>query len=159
VQAISVEEAVAKINDGESLLIGGFMAVGSPERVIEEIVRQAKHELTMIANDTAMPGQGHSVLRPEMTSMACWWCSAKCSRPSTGLNPGRRSIVSVCCAKRRAPVAHEPLWHQIAVADGKRGDECEIERIAERPSLKKADKRPQHELKGHEPRHNWPNDT
>jgi hypothetical protein len=30
----------------------------------------------------------------------------------------------------------EPLWHQIAVADGKRGDECEIERIAERPSLK-----------------------
>ena len=32
------------------------MAVGSPERVIEEIVRQAKHELTVIANDTAMPG-------------------------------------------------------------------------------------------------------
>ena len=53
----------------------------------------------------------------------------------------------------------EPLWHQIAVADGKRGDECEIERIAERPSLKKADKRPQQQLKGHEARHNWPNDT
>ena len=53
----------------------------------------------------------------------------------------------------------EPLWHQIAVADAKRGDECEIERIAERPSLKKADRRPQNELKGHESRHNWPNDT
>ena len=53
----------------------------------------------------------------------------------------------------------EPLRNQIAVADGKRGDEREIERIAERPSLKKADKRPQHELKDHEPRHNWPNDT
>ena len=45
----------------------------------------------------------------------------------------------------------ETLRHQIAVANGKRGDECEIERIAQRPSLKKADKRPQHELKGHEP--------
>jgi acetate CoA/acetoacetate CoA-transferase alpha subunit len=58
VQTISVEEAVTKINDGASLLIGGFMAVGTPERVIDEIVRQAKRELTVIANDTAMPGTG-----------------------------------------------------------------------------------------------------
>ena len=57
-QTISVEEAVTKINDGASLLIGGFMAVGTPGRVIDEIVRQAKCELTVIANDTAMPGAG-----------------------------------------------------------------------------------------------------
>jgi acetate CoA/acetoacetate CoA-transferase alpha subunit len=36
----------------------GFMAVGSPERVIDEIVRQGKCELTVIANDTATPGVG-----------------------------------------------------------------------------------------------------
>lgn len=46
------------IPDGASLLVGGFMAVGSPERVIDEIVRQGKRELTVIANDTATPGQG-----------------------------------------------------------------------------------------------------
>ncbi len=57
-QTISVEEAVAKIEDGASILIGGFMAVGTPERVIDEIVRQGKRELTLIANDTAMPGVG-----------------------------------------------------------------------------------------------------
>lgn len=57
-QAIPVEAAVAKIPDGASLLIGGFMAVGTPERVIDEIVRQAKRNLTVIANDTAMPGSG-----------------------------------------------------------------------------------------------------
>ena len=34
------------------------MAVGSPERVIDEIVRQNKRDLTVIANDTAMPGRG-----------------------------------------------------------------------------------------------------
>src|SRR5690348_6591057 len=34
------------------------MAVGSPERVIDEIVRQGKRELTVIANDTATPGAG-----------------------------------------------------------------------------------------------------
>ncbi len=39
-------------------MIGGFMAVGSPERVIDEIVRQRKGGLTIIANDTAMPGAG-----------------------------------------------------------------------------------------------------
>ncbi|HME24851.1 MAG TPA: 3-oxoacid CoA-transferase subunit A [Acetobacteraceae bacterium] len=57
-QTIPVEEAVAKIPDGASLLIGGFMAVGTPERIIDEIVRQGRRELTVIANDTAMPGVG-----------------------------------------------------------------------------------------------------
>jgi len=58
VQTISVEDAVAKIDPGASLLIGGFMAVGTPERIIDEIVRQSKGDLTVIANDTAMPGVG-----------------------------------------------------------------------------------------------------
>ena len=40
------------------MMIGGFMAVGTPERVIDEIVRQKKHDLTVIANDTAAPGRG-----------------------------------------------------------------------------------------------------
>src|SRR5215471_9684196 len=39
-------------------MIGGFMGVGTPERVIDEVVRQGKRELTVIANDTAMPGSG-----------------------------------------------------------------------------------------------------
>ena len=34
------------------------MAVGTPERVIDEIVRQNKRNLTVIANDTAAPGRG-----------------------------------------------------------------------------------------------------
>ena len=46
------------IPDGASLMIGGFMAVGTPERVVDEIVRQKKRDLTVIANDTAMPGKG-----------------------------------------------------------------------------------------------------
>jgi len=57
-QTISLEQAVARIPDGASLMIGGFMAVGTPERLIDEIVRQNKRDLTVIANDTAMPGKG-----------------------------------------------------------------------------------------------------
>jgi acetate CoA/acetoacetate CoA-transferase alpha subunit len=57
-KTISLEQSVAMIPDGATLMIGGFMAVGTPERVVDEIVRQNKRDLTVIANDTAMPGKG-----------------------------------------------------------------------------------------------------
>jgi len=46
------------IPDGASLMIGGFLGVGTPERIIDEIVRQNKHDLTVIANDTATLDKG-----------------------------------------------------------------------------------------------------
>ena len=57
-KTIKVDEVVALIPDGASLMIGGFMAVGSPRRLIDELVRQAKKGLTVIANDTAWPNAG-----------------------------------------------------------------------------------------------------
>jgi acetate CoA/acetoacetate CoA-transferase alpha subunit len=55
---IGVEAAVAKIPDGATLMIGGFLGVGSPHRIIAELVRQNRRNLTVIANDTARPGSG-----------------------------------------------------------------------------------------------------
>jgi len=46
------------IPDGASLMIGGFMGVGSPHRMIDELVRQGKKNLTVIANDTGRPDFG-----------------------------------------------------------------------------------------------------
>jgi acetate CoA/acetoacetate CoA-transferase alpha subunit len=57
-RTVSLSQSVAMIPDGASLMIGGFMAVGTPERIIDEIVRQKKRDLTVIANDTAMSGKG-----------------------------------------------------------------------------------------------------
>lgn len=57
-QTVSLQQSVAMIPHGASLMIGGFMGVGSPERIIDEVVRQGKHDLTVIANDTAAPGRG-----------------------------------------------------------------------------------------------------
>lgn len=56
--ALTPEAAAERICDGASLLIGGFMAVGSPERMIDAIVARGLRGLTIIANDTAMPGKG-----------------------------------------------------------------------------------------------------
>jgi len=57
-RTVAVEEAVALIPHGATLMVGGFMGVGTPERIIDEIIRQRKAELTIIANDTALPGVG-----------------------------------------------------------------------------------------------------
>jgi len=55
---VSVEEAVALVPNGASIMIGGFMGVGGPERLMDELVRQKKSDLTVIANDASLPGQG-----------------------------------------------------------------------------------------------------
>src|SRR6202040_4052724 len=56
--AVSVEEAVAMIPTGASVMVGGFMGVGTPERLLDEIVRQHKTGLSVISNDAAVPGKG-----------------------------------------------------------------------------------------------------
>jgi acetate CoA/acetoacetate CoA-transferase alpha subunit len=56
--AIPADRAAAIVPDGASLLIGGFMGVGSPHRLIDALVKRGAKDLTVIANDTAMPGRG-----------------------------------------------------------------------------------------------------
>jgi acetate CoA/acetoacetate CoA-transferase alpha subunit len=56
--ALSATAAAELIPDGASLLIGGFMGVGSPERLIDALVARGARGLTVIANDTALPGKG-----------------------------------------------------------------------------------------------------
>ena len=53
-----LEEAMALVPDGATLMIGGFMGVGSPDLLIDELLRQGRTGLTAIANDTALPGVG-----------------------------------------------------------------------------------------------------
>ena len=57
-KTVSLERAVELIPDGASVMVGGFMGVGTPERVMDELVRQGRRDLTVIGNDTARPGRG-----------------------------------------------------------------------------------------------------
>ncbi len=55
---LNVEKAVKMIPDGAVLMVGGFLGVGSPNLIIDEIVKQKRSNLTIIANDTAFPDKG-----------------------------------------------------------------------------------------------------
>ncbi len=52
-KATNCTKAVEMIPDGATLMIGGFLGVGTPHRTIEELIRQGKKNLTIIANGPA----------------------------------------------------------------------------------------------------------
>lgn len=56
--ALTPRAVAEMIPDGASLMIGGFMAVGAPERVIDALAARGARGLTVIANDAVMPGRG-----------------------------------------------------------------------------------------------------
>ncbi len=49
------EEAVKKIKDGDTLLVGGFLMAGSPETLIKALLETSKaRNLTVVSNDTGV---------------------------------------------------------------------------------------------------------
>lgn len=61
-KVVGVTQAAEMIPDGATLMIGGFMGVGSPHRLIAELVRQGRKNLTVIANDSSRPDNGIGLL-------------------------------------------------------------------------------------------------
>jgi acetate CoA/acetoacetate CoA-transferase alpha subunit len=54
----TASEAVAAIFDGATIMVGGFMACGSPEILIDALVEKNVKNLTIICNDAGVPGRG-----------------------------------------------------------------------------------------------------
>ncbi|ODN30741.1 acetate CoA-transferase subunit alpha [Fervidobacterium thailandense] len=57
-KVISLDEAVELLKPGMTVMIGGFLGVGTPEKLIDKIVEKGINNLIVIANDTAMPDRG-----------------------------------------------------------------------------------------------------
>lgn len=53
---VSVEEAVALIPDGASIMCGGFMGCGNAHKIIDALSKSGKGNFTLICNDGSMPG-------------------------------------------------------------------------------------------------------
>ncbi|MDR1816148.1 MAG: CoA transferase subunit A [Clostridiales Family XIII bacterium] len=54
---LTAAEAVAPIGDGASVMVGGFMACGSPEVLIDALVEKGPKNLTVIGNDAGWGGK------------------------------------------------------------------------------------------------------
>ena len=52
----TMAEAMAGINDGSIVLVGGFGSVGQPNALIEGLIEQGAKDLTVVANNA---GVGH----------------------------------------------------------------------------------------------------
>ena len=50
---ISAKEAAALIKDNSTIMVGGFLSCGAPDKIIDELVKTDVKNLTMIANDTS----------------------------------------------------------------------------------------------------------
>ncbi len=54
----TISDAIANLKDGMTIMIGGFLANGTPEKLVDELVKSGIKDLTLIVNDTAFPDRG-----------------------------------------------------------------------------------------------------
>ena len=59
---LTPEQAVEKIKSGMTLMIGGFLAVGTPHKILKLLAESNIHDLTIICNDTGFPDKGIGLL-------------------------------------------------------------------------------------------------
>jgi acetate CoA/acetoacetate CoA-transferase alpha subunit len=83
---ISAADAALLIEDGCSLMFGGFMGVGTPERIVDALVARGARGLTIIGNDTARPGVGVGKLIDA-------GCVAKAIVSHVGTNPVTQKLM------------------------------------------------------------------
>jgi 3-oxoacid CoA-transferase A subunit len=60
---VSVEDAIARVEDGHTLLCGGFGLVGAPMTLLDALVdHSTARELTIVSNNIGEPGRGLGLL-------------------------------------------------------------------------------------------------
>ncbi len=55
---ITARQAADMIKSGQTVMVGGFMNVGTPEGIVDALIEAGTKDLTLICNDTAFADQG-----------------------------------------------------------------------------------------------------
>jgi len=59
---ISLDKAVSLVKDGMTLMVGGFLCNGGPNRIMDALSKSSVKELTLICNDAAFEDKGLGLL-------------------------------------------------------------------------------------------------
>ena len=93
---ISAAEAAAKVKDGMTIMVGGFLACGTPQTLVDQVLANGTKDLTLVCNDTAFPdaGVGKLVVNRQFKKVIV---SHIGTNPETGrqLNAGELDVVLV----------------------------------------------------------------
>ncbi len=93
---ITIDEAIEKIEDGMVVMVGGFLANGTPEKLIDALVAKGVKDLTLVCNDTGFPdkGVGKMVVAKQFKKILA---SHIGTNPETGnqMNSGETDVVLV----------------------------------------------------------------
>lgn len=55
---VSLDKAIDLVQDGMTIMIGGFLCNGTPEKLVDALVKKNVKNLTLISNDTGFPDRG-----------------------------------------------------------------------------------------------------
>ena len=124
-KVISIEQALEKVKDGMTIMVGGFLGVGNPLTLIDALVKKGVRDLTLIANDTARPelGIGKLVVNKQLKK-------AMVSHIGTNPETGRQMIAGElnvdlipqgtfaerirCGGAGLEDFLHRPAWEQLS---------------------------------------------
>ncbi len=57
-KVVELSQAIDLVKDGMTIMVGGFLGAGSPEKLIDAIVAKGVKNITLIANDTGFVDRG-----------------------------------------------------------------------------------------------------
>lgn len=93
---INIEEAINHIEDGMTIMIGGFLGCGTPHKLVNELIKKGVKDLTLICNDSGFPevGSGKLVVNGQIKKLIA---SHVGTNPETGrqMNEGEMEVVLV----------------------------------------------------------------
>lgn len=93
---ITIDQAIDKVKDGMTIMVGGFLGCGNPHKIIDKLVEKGTKDLTLICNDSSFPdmGVGKLVVNKQIKKLIA---SHVGTNPETGnqMNSGEMEVVLV----------------------------------------------------------------
>jgi len=93
---ISIDKAIDLIQDGMTIMIGGFLGCGNPHKLIDKLVEKGTKNLTLICNDSSFPdfGVGKLIVNKQIKKLIASHVGTN-SETGRQMNSGEMEVVLV----------------------------------------------------------------